>query len=125
MVRESRVFSLGCHLVVPPVDHSPNAGVFIGAFTRLGFQVTEDIWYAINSAYVDINSDLSNSVTLSLVRGLFGLISHWAYTDVVAVGLAYLFGVTFRATNGATLGRGGAIVRAIGLCLLAYLAHGR
>ncbi|WP_206599217.1 hypothetical protein, partial [Corynebacterium diphtheriae] len=53
-----------------------------------------DLWSAINSAYVDINSDLSSSVT-------------------------------FHATNGATLGRGGAIVRGIGLCLLAYLAHGR
>ncbi|QVI99581.1 hypothetical protein KFR76_05940 [Corynebacterium diphtheriae] len=35
--------------------------------------MTEDIWYAINSAYVDINSDLSGGVMLPLVRGLFGL----------------------------------------------------
>lgn len=35
--------------------------------------MTEDIWYAINSAYVDINSDLSGGVMLPLVRSLFGL----------------------------------------------------
>lgn len=102
----------------------PTQAFFIGAFTGLGFQVTEDIWYAITSAYVDVNSDLSGGVALSLVRGLFGLISHWTYTGVVAAGLAYLLGVTFHSANGAPPRRGRAIVRAIGLCALAYLTHG-
>ncbi|BDV26745.1 PrsW family glutamic-type intramembrane protease [Corynebacterium ulcerans] len=69
----------------------PTHGFFVGAFVGLGFQLTEDFWFAIGAAFEDINSDLSGAT----FRVLLGVVSHWTYTGVAAIGLCYLLGIGF------------------------------
>lgn len=79
----------------------PTHGFFVGAFVGLGFQLTEDFWFAIGAAFEDINSDLSGGVTLATFRILLGVVSHWTYTGVAAIGLCYLLGIDFsKGENG-------------------------
>ncbi|WCV10616.1 PrsW family glutamic-type intramembrane protease [Corynebacterium silvaticum] len=66
---------------------------FVGAFVGLGFQLTEDFWFAVGAAFEDVNSDLSGGITLSTFRVLLGVISHWTYTGIAAIGLCYLLGI--------------------------------
>ena len=60
----------------------------VGAFAGLGFQVVENLSYAINFAMRDAQSDAVGALTVSLIRAFFGFQSHWVYTGFFALGLA-------------------------------------
>ncbi|WP_241900492.1 PrsW family intramembrane metalloprotease [Corynebacterium ulcerans] len=98
----------------------PTHGFFVGAFVGLGFQLTEDFWFAVGAAFEDINSDLSGGVTLATFRVLLGVVSHWTYTGVAAIGLCYLLGIGF--SQGET-GRARFFI-AVGFLVLSLGLHG-
>ncbi|WP_158635114.1 PrsW family intramembrane metalloprotease [Tsukamurella asaccharolytica] len=62
----------------------------VGAFAGLGFQVVENLSYAITFALRDAQSDVAGALTVTLLRALFGFQSHWVYTGFFALGLALL-----------------------------------
>lgn len=62
----------------------------IGAFAGLGFQVVENISYAVTFALRDAQSDAAGALVVSLLRALFGFQSHWVYTGFFALGLILL-----------------------------------
>ncbi len=62
----------------------------VGAFAGLGFQVVENLTYAMTFALRDAQSDAAGALTVTLLRALFGFQSHWVYTGFFALGLALL-----------------------------------
>ncbi|KXP03753.1 PrsW family intramembrane metalloprotease [Tsukamurella pseudospumae] len=62
----------------------------VGAFAGLGFQVVENLSYAVTFAVRDAQSDTAGALTVTLMRALFGFQSHWVYTGFFALGLALL-----------------------------------
>jgi RsiW-degrading membrane proteinase PrsW (M82 family) len=62
----------------------------VGAFAGLGFQVVENITYAVTFALRDAQSDVRGALTVSIMRALFGFQSHWVYTGLFALGLLLL-----------------------------------
>ncbi|MDK8889593.1 PrsW family glutamic-type intramembrane protease [Corynebacterium ulcerans] len=71
----------------------PMHAFFVGAFVGLGFQLTEDFWFSVRAAFEDVDSDLTGGITLSVFRVLFGVVSHWTYTGIAAIGLCYLLNI--------------------------------
>ncbi|KXP13019.1 hypothetical protein AXK57_01905 [Tsukamurella pulmonis] len=70
--------------------HRPLQIFAVGAFAGLGFQVVENLSYAITFALRDAQSDARGALTVTLLRALFGFQSHWVYTAFFALGLALL-----------------------------------
>ncbi|MEV0648442.1 PrsW family intramembrane metalloprotease [Phytomonospora sp. NPDC050363] len=65
-------------------------GLIYGAFVGLGFQVVENLSYAINNAVSNPNSDLSGSVSVTLLRiFIAGPWSHPVYSGVAGLGIAF------------------------------------
>lgn len=65
-------------------------GLIYGAFVGLGFQVVENLTYAINNAVSNPNSDLAGSVSVTLLRILIaGPWSHPVYSGVAGLGIAF------------------------------------
>lgn len=62
----------------------------VGGFAGLGFQVVENLSYAITFAIRDAQSDARGALTVSLLRAFFGFQSHWVYTAFFALGLVLL-----------------------------------
>lgn len=62
----------------------------VGAFAGLGFQVVENVSYAVTFALRDAQSDVAGALTVSILRAVFGFQSHWVYTGLFAVGLILL-----------------------------------
>lgn len=62
----------------------------VGAFAGLGFQVLENLSYAITFALRDAQSDARGALTVTILRAVFGFQSHWVYTAFFALGLALL-----------------------------------
>ncbi|AZA10634.1 PrsW family intramembrane metalloprotease [Corynebacterium gerontici] len=71
--------------------HRPIHGLLIGAFVGLGFQIFENITYAAIFAIEDPNSDLSGALTVTILRSLIGIASHWLYSAIIGVGVVALF----------------------------------
>ncbi|MBN9644096.1 PrsW family intramembrane metalloprotease [Corynebacterium mendelii] len=72
----------------------PMHGLFTGAFVGLGFQILENISYASNAALTDINSDVNDALTITVLRSVIGISSHWLYSGVVGAGVAVALGRT-------------------------------
>ena len=65
-------------------------GLIYGAFVGLGFQVVENLIYAINNALSNPNSDLAGSVSVTVMRILIaGPWSHPVYSGVAGLGIAF------------------------------------
>ncbi len=62
----------------------------VGAFAGLGFQLVENLSYAVTFAIRDAQSDEVGALTVTLMRTVFGFQSHWVYTGFFALGLALL-----------------------------------
>ena len=103
------------YLVTRPI-HALYVGVAVG----FGFQITEDVLYAMSAALDSLNSDFAGGIQSAILRTATGLISHWIYSGFVAVGIAYLMGITYKPTpRTKRIGVGAAlIVAAIGLHFL-------
>ncbi|MCT1916540.1 PrsW family intramembrane metalloprotease [Kocuria rhizophila] len=74
----------------------PMHGLLVGAFVGLGFQIFENVSYAANNAPTDANSDFSGAFSVTLLRSTIGISSHWLYSAIIGVGVAYLLGRTVK-----------------------------
>lgn len=79
--------------IAPRVIRTAFDGFVIGAFIGLGFEIIEDILYAINSAAADFGADpVGSSLNTAILRLGTGFTSHILYSGVFGVGLVYLIG---------------------------------
>lgn len=93
-------------------------GLTYGAMCGLGFQVTENMVYAINNAFSNPNSDVAGAVSITIMRIVVaGPWSHPIYSGVAGLGIAYA--VTTKGHR-STFRRYGI---AVGLFVLAWLMH--
>jgi Predicted membrane protein len=68
-------------------------GLVLGAFSGLGFQVVEDVQYAMSSAASGFGADqLGNAGVTVVMRAALGLGGHIAYSAVFGAGLLLLLG---------------------------------
>ncbi|WP_035698649.1 PrsW family intramembrane metalloprotease [Glycomyces tenuis] len=66
-------------------------GLIYGALVGLGFQVVENLTYAVNFAVINPNSDWAGSMTVTFTRVLVaGPWSHPLYSGTAGLGIAYL-----------------------------------
>jgi len=72
-------------------------GLIYGALVGLGFQVVENLTYAIKYAVMNPNSDLSGALSVTITRVLVaGLWSHPLYTGAAGLGIAFFVTQTRR-----------------------------
>ena len=84
-------------LIVREHFHRSLDGLIYGAFCGLGFQVVENLTYAVNFAIANPNSDLAGSLSITITRILVaGPWSHPIYSGVAGLGVA--FAVTSKRT---------------------------
>lgn len=104
-------------LLAPRLIRTPFDGLILGAFLGLGFQVVEDLGYALSTAGSGFGADqLHTSQSTIIVRVVFGIASHWAYSAIVGAGLIYLIGRRPQFEPRRMVG--------LGLILLAFAFHG-
>ena len=91
-------------------------GFILGAFIGLGFQIAEDLTYALGSAGNQFGADpVGNALSTIVFRIALGVASHALYSAVFCTGLVYALG---RPAQPRRLGRG------IGLMAAAMVLHG-
>ncbi|APT85283.1 PrsW family intramembrane metalloprotease [Corynebacterium aquilae] len=93
-------------------------GLLLGGFVGLGFQLFENIIYASNSALSNANSDLSGALSVTVMRSLVGVSSHWLFSAIVGTGVAILVGRSVRQFSLPQR-----IIRFLGLFLCGYSLH--
>jgi RsiW-degrading membrane proteinase PrsW (M82 family) len=68
-------------------------GLLVGAFIGLGFELFEDLIYALNGAVTNFGVSQTQSVAqVVLIRGATGLVSHALFTALFCAGLIYVIG---------------------------------
>lgn len=78
-------------LIVREHFHRPMDGLIYGALIGLGFQVVENVTYAVNFATINPNSDWAGALSATIIRiAVAGPWSHPLYTAVAGLGIAYL-----------------------------------
>ncbi|GAA2261432.1 hypothetical protein GCM10009853_013140 [Glycomyces scopariae] len=93
-------------------------GLIYGALVGLGFQIVENLTYAVNFAALNPNSDMAGALTVTFTRVLVaGPFSHPLYTGAAGLGIAFFVTQT-RRRLGTRLGV------MIGLFALALGMHG-
>ena len=79
-------------------------GFILGAFIGLGFQIVEDILYAMTSAGTQFGANqIGASVGTIILRMLTGVAAHILYSAIFCAGVIYLFG---RPAEPRRIGRG-------------------
>src|ERR1700744_4975523 len=79
-------------------------GFILGAFIGLGFQIVEDITYAMTSAGTQFGANqIGASVGTIILRMLTGVAAHILYSAIFCAGVVYLFG---RPAEPRRIGRG-------------------
>ena len=103
-------------LAAPQVINGPLDALIYGALAGLGFQVTENVVYGLNSIVLSGATNPGQAVLNSaLVRvGTTGPGSHWTMTAVAGAGIGYLVERSRR---------GGPVLPAIACLLLAMSMH--
>ncbi|MFE6233849.1 PrsW family intramembrane metalloprotease [Cellulosimicrobium sp. NPDC057862] len=101
--------------IAPTVVRTAYDGFVLGAFAGLGFQIFEDVLYALNSAQTQFGSDpIGNSLGTVGLRVASGFTSHILYSAVFGAGLVYLVGTRAQRRR---VGLG------LGLCAAAMALH--
>ncbi|OYD68204.1 PrsW family intramembrane metalloprotease [Rhodococcus sp. OK302] len=91
-------------------------GFILGAFIGLGFQIFEDVLYALNSAASQFGADpVGAAMSTIMLRMVFGVAAHTLYSAIFCAGLVYFLG---RPAEPRRVGRGLAFMAA------AMLLHG-
>lgn len=91
-------------------------GLILGAFIGLGFQIVEDILYAMTSAGSEFGANqIGASIGTIVIRMVSGVAAHILYSAVFCAGLVYLLG---RPAEPRRIGRG------LLLVATAMLLHG-
>ncbi|WP_433385400.1 PrsW family intramembrane metalloprotease [Actinoplanes sp. CA-142083] len=102
--------------IAPRVIRTAYDGFIIGAFAGLGFEILEDIFYALNAAPEEFGShQLETSLSTVVLRLVTGFSAHILYSAIFGAGLVYLIGTVAQRRR---IGRGLALV------LTAMLLHG-
>ncbi|MBW0014537.1 MAG: PrsW family intramembrane metalloprotease [Mycobacterium sp.] len=79
-------------------------GLILGAFIGLGFQILEDISYAMTSAGTQFGANqIGASISTIIVRMVSGVAAHILYSAIFCAGLVYLLG---RPAEPRRVGRG-------------------
>ncbi|MCW2759573.1 MAG: hypothetical protein JWO46_3319 [Nocardioidaceae bacterium] len=101
--------------IAPRVIRTAYDGFIIGAFVGLGFEIIEDILYALNSAPEGFGTDqIGSSLHTVVLRLATGFSSHIAYASVFGAGLVLVVGTVAQRRR---VGLG------IALCSTAMLLH--
>ena len=79
-------------LLMGAASWRPVQGMLVGAASGLGFQVVEDILYALRSGQTSLISEFNGAVGTTAARSFFGPISHWLYSAIVGAGIALALG---------------------------------
>ncbi|RRS00677.1 PrsW family intramembrane metalloprotease [Glycomyces terrestris] len=75
-------------------------GLIYGALVGLGFQVVENLTYAVNFAALNPNSDMTGALSVTITRVLVaGPFSHPLYTGAAGLGIAFFVTQTRRALS--------------------------
>jgi RsiW-degrading membrane proteinase PrsW (M82 family) len=91
-------------------------GLLVGAFIGLGFELFEDMIYALNGAVSSIGVSQTQSVLqIVLIRGATGFFSHALYTALFCAGLVYLIGTPAQPVRR---------LRGVFLIVAALVSHG-
>lgn len=77
----------------------PVHAFFVGIFVGIGFQFTENLGYALNSAFESLVSDATGGTETALLRAGFGISTHWIYTAIFALGVGYLMGISYQCVT--------------------------
>ncbi|WP_433291179.1 PrsW family intramembrane metalloprotease [Actinoplanes sp. CA-030573] len=102
--------------LAPRVIRTAYDGFIVGAFAGLGFEILEDIFYALNSAPEQFGShQLQTSLNTVLLRLATGFTAHILYSAIFGAGLVYLIGTVAQRRRP---------VLGIALMLTAMLLHG-
>ncbi|KQO39541.1 PrsW family intramembrane metalloprotease [Aeromicrobium sp. Leaf245] len=102
--------------IAPRVMRTAFDGFVIGAFVGLGFEIIEDILYAINSAAESFGADpVGTSLHTVMLRLGTGFSSHIVYSAIFGAGVVYLVGTRAQKRR---LGLG------LLLCATSMLLHG-
>lgn len=83
-------------LVASRTLRRPMHGLLVGAFVGLSFQILENVSYAANNAPSNANDDFTGAFSVTLLRSAIGISSHWLYTAIIGVGVAFLLGRTVK-----------------------------
>jgi RsiW-degrading membrane proteinase PrsW (M82 family) len=94
----------------------PVHGMVIGAFCGLGFQLVEDMLYAVQNAISGEDSDASGMLPVIFTRSITALDSHWLYSAMAGLGIGYA--MTDRARP-----RAQRLLLAVGLFAVAWWMH--
>jgi RsiW-degrading membrane proteinase PrsW (M82 family) len=79
--------------LAPRLVRSPFDGFILGSFIGLGFQVVEDVSYAVNSAASAFGANqLANGGKTLGIRIATAIPSHWMYSGIFCTGLVWLVG---------------------------------
>ncbi len=70
-----------------PLLARPMHGLLLGAFTGLGFQITEDIVYEANAGLQSAQGDIASALLVGILRLFTGITSHWMLTGIAGVGI--------------------------------------
>lgn len=105
------LMSLAPHLVRTAFD-----GFVLGAFIGLGFQILEDVSYAMISAGSQFGANqVSAEVGTIVLRMSVGVAAHILYSAIFCTGLVYLLGTVAQPRR---------VARALGLMVTAMVLHG-
>jgi RsiW-degrading membrane proteinase PrsW (M82 family) len=102
--------------LAPRLIRTANDGLVIGAFIGLGFQILEDVSYAVNGAATDFGTDpVGGAERISALRFATGLVSHPLFSALFCAGLIYVIGTEAQPRR---------FVRGILFILAGMLTHG-
>ncbi|WP_422747810.1 PrsW family intramembrane metalloprotease [Mycobacterium sp. WMMD1722] len=102
--------------LAPRVIRTAFDGFILGAAIGLGFQIVEDVQYALDAAGAQFGADpLASELQTIWTRMAFGVAAHILYSAIFCAGLVYLLG---RPAEPRRVGRG------LLLMVIAMLLHG-
>lgn len=79
--------------LAPRLINTAYDGFILGAMLGLGFQIVEDIHYAINAATSDFGAHaLYSAIKIVALRSAVGFTAHILYSSILCAGLVYLLG---------------------------------
>lgn len=95
----------------------PIDGLILGAVCGVGFEVVENVLYAVQTALADPNSDVTSALLVSGSRILIGFGGHAIFAGCAGYGMAFALGMPGVATSKR-------VAMAVGMFAVAWFLHG-
>jgi RsiW-degrading membrane proteinase PrsW (M82 family) len=70
--------------------HRAMDGLILGMMCGVGFEVVENVLYGVQSAIVDVNSDMAAAITTGVARLSFGVGGHLIFSGIAGFGVGYV-----------------------------------